>query len=363
MLHGENRGLTVAASIIATIGVFAVLYFARALFIPITLACVLALVLAPIVRILRKAGMPRALASGGVVISATTLVAFVIAQISAPAAAWFARLPEAIIRLRYTFSEIVGALENVKDFTEDIASLSPGKEGGNIVMQGPDLTQVFLSNTGQLLTMIVIAAVLLFFLLANGDLFLLKTVHTLSRFSDKKRMVQIGRDLQVEVSRYLLTITAINLGLGAVTAGIMAAFSLPDALLWGVLAASFNFIPYAGAILTTGAILLASLLAFPAPVDAVYPTLAFLAITVLEGNLITPALVGRRFTINPVVVFVSLLFWGWLWGIAGLLLAVPLLVVFKILCDHTGRLHVIGEFLSSVPPKTETTSSSPSSST
>jgi len=350
MQGGHNRSLTVAVVVIAILAVLSALYYARTLFIPVTLACVLALVLAPIVRLLCRTGLPRSLASGCVVIAACSVVAAVLVRLSTPAAEWFARLPEAVIRLRYTFREVVGALQNVKQFTEDVAKLSPGADNGDVVVQGPDLAQVFLTNTGQLLIMIVVTAVLLFFLLANGYLFLQKTVHMLPSFGEKKRAVEIGRALQVEVSRYLLTITAINACLGLATALAMAVFGLPDPLLWGVMAAILNFIPYAGAILTVGAILLASVLTFMTPLDALYPPLAFMVLTALEGNLITPSLVGRRLTLNPVIVFTCLLFWGWLWGIAGLLLAVPLLVVFKILCDHIERLAVFGEYLSSLPP-------------
>jgi predicted PurR-regulated permease PerM len=346
-----DRNLTVAAWILAGFAIFAALYFARTLFIPVTLACVLALVLTPIVRALSHFGLARSLASGLVVVTATGLVVALLVKVSAPATAWFARVPEGMIRLRYTFSEAFGAIESMKSFTDDIAKLAPGEGDKAVVMQGPDLAQVFLTNTGQLVTMAVIAAVLLYFLLANGNLLLTKTVHLLPNFSEKKRAVEIGRDLQAEVSRYLLTITLINLGLGAATALIMALLGLADPLLWGAAAAVFNFIPYAGAILTAGAILLASLLTFPTPLEALYPPLSFMLLTVLEGNLITPILVGRRLTLNPVIVFTMLLFWGWLWGIAGLLLAVPLLVVFKILCGHIEALAVVGEYLSSAPPR------------
>ncbi|MGF1629474.1 MAG: AI-2E family transporter [Kiloniellaceae bacterium] len=348
-----SRSLPVAVITIAIVATLAALYFARTLFIPITLACILALVLAPIVRLLCRVGLPRALASGGVVIAAVALVAAVLVQLSSPAAAWFARLPEAVLRLRYTFSEVVGALQNMKEFTEDMAQLSQGENGAAAVVQGPDLAQVFLTNTGQLLTMIVVTAVLLFFLLANGYLFLLKTVHVLPSFGEKKRAVEIGRALQTEVSRYLLTITAINIGLGCATAATMAAFGLPDPLLWGVMATTLNFIPYVGAMLTGAAIILAAVLTFTTPLGALLPPLAFIGLTALEGNLVTPALVGRRLTLNPVIVFTCLLFWGWLWGIAGLLLAVPLLVVCKILCDHIPQLQVMGEYLSSLPPSPE----------
>lgn len=347
---GDNRILTIAAITVATLVVLAVLYIARTLFIPVTVACVLALVLAPIVRLLCRLGLPRSLASACVVLTCCGLAAAILIRLSTPAAEWFARLPEAMIRLRYTFREVIGAIQSVKEITEDVARLAPGKEAGEVIVQGPDLTQIFLTNTGQLVTIVVVTAILLFFLLANGYLFLQKTVHVLPTFREKKRAVEIGRDLQLEVSRYLLTITLINIGLGCVTAATMVALQMPDPLLWGVMAATLNFIPYGGAILTTTAILLAAVLSFPGTAEAFLPPIAFVALTTLEGNLFTPALLGRRLTLNPVIVFAFLLLWGWLWGIAGLLIAVPLLVIFKILCDNIVPLQVIGEYLSSLPP-------------
>lgn len=352
---GGVRSLTIAAWVLAGMAVLAGLYFARTLFIPVTLACVLSLVLAPVVRLVCRIGLPRSLASGIVVVAAISLAAAIVVRLSAPAAEWFARLPVAMLRLRYTFSEVVSAVQDFRELTRNMAEFSPAQNNeSEVVVQGPDLAQIFLTNTGQLLTMMVVTAILLFFLLANGDLFLSKTVHILPRFGDKKRAVEIGRDLQVEVSRYLFTITAINIGLGCATAAAMAALGLPDPLLWGVMAATLNFIPYVGSILTGGAILLASVVTFMTPLEVLYPPLAFVALTSLEGNLITPMLVGRRLTINPVIVFTSLLVWGWLWGAAGLLLAVPLLVIAKILCDHIRPLQVVGEYLSSLPPEPDT---------
>lgn len=347
----SNRSVTIAAWTVAIVSIFGTLYFARTLFIPIALACFLALVLAPIVRFLRRGGLPRSMSAAAVVVAAVALAGAIVTRLSQPAVEWFARLPEAMLRLRYTFSEVVIAIQDVREFTQDVARLGGGGDNGETVVQGPDLAHIFLTNAGQLLTMIAITSVLLFFLLANGDLFLLKTVHILPRFSEKKRAVEIGRDLQTEVSRYLFTITAINIGLGCATAATMAAFGLPDPLLWGVLAAMLNFIPYVGSILTTSAILLAAVLTFTSPLEALLPPLAFIGLTTLEGNIITPSLVGRRLTLNPVIVFTSLLVWGWLWGPAGLLLAVPLLVVSKILCDHIKPLQVVGEYLSSLPPE------------
>lgn len=350
--NGALRSLTVATWLVAGLAVVAALYFARTLFIPVTLACVIGLVLAPIVRMLCRFGLPRSLASALVVVALILVVVGILARLSGPAVEWFSRVPLAMMRLRYTFREFVTALQDMQEFTRSMAQLAPGdSKGGEVVVQGPDLAQVFLTNTGELLAMIVVTGILLFFLLANGYLFLQKTVHVLPRFGDKKRAVEIGRALQIEVSRYLFTISAINVGLGVATSAVTFLLGLPDPLLWGVLATILNFIPYAGPILTLGAILLASVVTFSTPLDVFLPPMAFGLLTALEGNVITPLLLGRSLTLNPVIVFISLLLWGWLWGPAGMLLAVPLLVIVKILCDHIEPLAVVGEYLSSRPPE------------
>src|SRR3546814_20185338 len=134
-------------------------------------------------------------------------------------------------RLRYTLREVVTAVQDMREFTQNMANLSANQpQESAVVVQGPDLTQVFLTNTGQLLTMIVVTGILLFFLLANGYLFLQKTVHVLPRFGDQKRAVEIGRALQIEVSRYLFPTTALNLGLAGAQASALAMHGLPHPL-------------------------------------------------------------------------------------------------------------------------------------
>lgn len=346
----RNRVLTYSVAVIAAVTLFGALYFARTLFIPIALACILALVLAPVVRVMTRVGLRRSVSSGFVVFAASSTVAVVLGQLSNPAAQWFARLPEAIDRARLIFREAVGTIENVKEITEDVAELSENSRLTTVVVEGPNIAEVFLSNTGQALAVIGVTTVLLFFLLTSGHLIFRKTVFLMPSWRDKKRLIEIGRSLQGEVSKYLLTITLINTSLGIATAALMMFFGIPDPILWGALAATLNFIPYVGAIFTAGAILLASILTFSTPLGALLPPGVFIALTIIEGQLLTPTLVGNRLTLNPVIVFVGLLFWGWLWGIAGLLIAVPLLVIAKIFCDRVERFKVFGQYLSSEPP-------------
>jgi len=186
---------------------------------------------------------------------------------------------------------------------------------------------------------------LLYFLLAAGDLFLRKLIKVLPSLSDKKRAVEIARQIESDISAYLTTVTAINVVLGLAVWGIMALIGIPNPLLWGVLAMVTNYIPYLGAVVMLAILAMVGFLTFDDVGQALLAPGAFVGLNILESYILTPVVLGRRLTLNPVVIVLGLTFWGWLWGIAGALLAVPIMVVFKIFCDHSEPLAPIGEFL------------------
>src|SRR5436309_600589 len=185
----------------------------------------------------------------------------------------------------------------------------------------------------------------LFFLLASGDLFLRKLISALPRLADKRRAVEIARQIENDISAYLLTITMINGGLGLSVWGAMALLKVPNPLLWGVTAWATNYIPYLGAMFMYCVLTMVGFLTFDTVGHALLVPAAFGVCNILEAYLVTPLVLGRRLTLNPVVIFLALTFWGWLWGVTGALLAVPIMVVFKIFCDHSEPLAPIGEFL------------------
>jgi predicted PurR-regulated permease PerM len=194
---------------------------------------------------------------------------------------------------------------------------------------------------------------LLLFLLASQDSFLRSLVRVLPRLREKKLAVEVLRGIEREISRYLMTITLINLGLGAAIGVAMQLLGLPNPYLWGAMAALFNFIPYVGAICGAAIVGLVALLQDGVEAYALAVPATYLALSGIEGMLVTPAIVGRRLRLRPVVVFLGVLAWGWLWGIAGALLAIPMLVVLNILCRHVEPLQPLGEFLSEAPARAE----------
>jgi predicted PurR-regulated permease PerM len=158
--------------------------------------------------------------------------------------------------------------------------------------------------------------------------------------------LRIVHDVEGEVSHYLRTIVLINVGFGICVAGALAALGMPNAILWGVAAAALNFIPYVGAIVGTGSLFLAALITYDTIGPALLPPAAYLIFHLIESAFVTPLVLGRRLELNAVAIFISLAFWGWMWGIVGALIAVPLLVVIKVFCDHFEGLSKFGEFLS-----------------
>jgi len=156
-----------------------------------------------------------------------------------------------------------------------------------------------------------------------------------------------ARQVESEVSRYLGTVTLINIGEGTAVGLVAYLLGMPTPVLWGVMAALLPYIPFLGAMVGIGTTAVVALLTFQETGRALLMPLAYMAINFTQAYLVTPLLLGRRLTLNPVVIFLGLTFWGWMWGVVGALIAVPLLVIFKILCDHSERLAPIGEFLGS----------------
>ena len=208
------------------------------------------------------------------------------------------------------------------------------------------ISKFFLSQTPDFLAQALTMVILLYFLLAYDGLFLGKLIKAMPRLQDKKRALTIAREIESSISKYLVTVTCINAGLGTAVGVAVGLLGMPNPLLWGVMAMVFNFVPYLGATVGIISMTLAAVLSFDSLTWAlIFPT-TYLAIAIIEGNFITPMILGHSLTVNPIVILIALMFWGWMWGIPGAMLAVPILATFKIFCDHVQPLAPIGEFLS-----------------
>ena len=214
-----------------------------------------------------------------------------------------------------------------------------------VTLAGPTLMDRFVGASATFLAGALETLVLLYFLLASGDLFLQKLTKMLPEFRDKKKAVAIARETETSISMYLTTVTLINVFEGGVVTLVMWALGVPNPVLWGVLVFFLEFIPYLGALVMVGVLTLAALSTFDSVAHIVAVPASYLAINLLQAYLITPLLLGKRLTLNPVAILIGLILMWEIWGVAGAFIAVPLLATFKILCDHIETLAPVGEFL------------------
>ena len=327
---------------------FYTLYFARAFFLPIILAVLLDFLLSPLIRGLKRARIPEPLGAALVIIALLGTAGIAVYGLVGPAREWVTRLPgsmrEAEHRLR-TLRTPVEQVSKTAEQVEQATKVNDQTKTPEVVVKGPTLTERLFGTTQTLIASFVEVVILLYFLLAAGDLFLQKLIKVLPQFRDKKKAVAIARETEASISTYLVTITVVNLGLGLAVAGVMFLLGMPNPLLWGALAALVEFIPYLGATALVAILSLAGLVTFDQVGHALLVPVAYLGVNILQSQFVTPLILGRRLTLNPVAIFVGLVFWWWIWGVPGAFIAVPLIATFKIFCDHIEALAPIGEFL------------------
>ena len=340
------------ARTIALVGLFVLatlftLRIARSFLVPIAVSLLLDFLFSPIVRWFKKFRVPEAISAGIVVFGLVTAVGTAVYFLASPAAAWVERAPESMETAKTKIRRLTKPLEKIQETAKAVeeATAPAGRQPAEVQIAPPSLTERITGGTTAALNLTLTIIFLTYFLLAVGDLFMQKLVGILPVFGDKKKAVGISRDIESHISRYLSSVTVINIGLGLVTWAALGFAGMPNAALWGALAGLTNFVPYLGSVVTTFAIFLASLVTFEETGKMLLMPGIYLAVNMLESNLVTPILLGRRLPLNPVALFVGVLLWWYLWGIPGAILAVPMMVVLKIVCDHVERLAPLGAFL------------------
>jgi predicted PurR-regulated permease PerM len=329
------------------LAIFYTLHLAQALFLPIVLAILLDFLLSPLVRALRKLGLPEPAGAGIVMLGLVATLFLGLYYLSGPAARYISLAPQSIERVRQKMESMRGSVEQVTEAAEQVERVAEGgeAEATQVEIKGPSLTRQFFGGTTAFLSAATVVVFLTYFLLAVGDLFLQKLVGVLPQFKDKRVAVTIFRETEAQISLYLFTTTLINTGVGVVTGIVVHLLGMPNAVLWGVVAAVLNFVPYVGAVANTVLLALAALVVFDDAGRALLVPGAFLVLNLIESNLVTPVIYGNRMRLNTVALFIGLVFWWYLWGVPGAILAVPMMAAFKITCDHIESLAPIGEFL------------------
>jgi predicted PurR-regulated permease PerM len=329
------------------LAVFYTIYFMRSILLPIVLALLLSYLFRPIVRGLAKLKIPLPLGAALILIALLALVGYGISTLATPAVGWLEKAPTGLAELQHKLLPVKKSVAQVTLATGEIEKLaSASAETKTVEVKRHPITEMLFMRTPEFIASAILLLILLYFLLVYDQTFIAKLVKLLPTLSDKKTAVGIAHDIESQVSRYLLTVTSINACLGAAIGTAVGLLGLANPVMWGVMVALLNFVPYLGALtgivcMTIGAVLSFDSLGYALIFPAVY-----LAFGTLEGSLITPWVMGRSLTLNPVIILFSLTFWGWMWGIVGIILAVPILAAFKIFCTHIKPLEPLAEFLS-----------------
>lgn len=338
----------------AVIGIFLLmllgaLAYARAFLVPVVFAFLLTLVFSPMRRFLDRRGLGSGLSA--LLIVGALLIALVggLFMLSGPVTDWVDQAPTIGRQLQEKLQELRLAAEGMREAAEQVDQMASGGET-------PGAQQVVVDDSGiavsaavalpAILAQMVFMLILLFFLLASGDMIYEKIVHALPTFNDKRRAMRIARDIERKLSRYLFTITVINAGLGVSIGLGLWILDMPNPVLFGVIAFVLNFIPYLGAILGVLITVVVGLVSLPQTNEALLVGVFYFAMTSIEGQFVTPFFVGRSLRLNTVVVFLSVTLWAWLWSVVGMVVATPLLVAIRTFCEHIPRLEPVGDFLS-----------------
>jgi len=351
---------TIALMVLAVLAVLYTVYFAADFLIPITAAIVLNLVLSPIPRYLARFRVPAPVSAAVIVVLFVGGIFGSAYALAKPAGEWMSRAPMLASELRSKLSDLRYPVERIKRTSEQVeeaTSLGDRPRSREVVVQEAGLLERLFGKLQVVVTQFAVTIVLLFFLLASSELFKEQLVRVNPRFADKKRAVMVMREIERDVSAYLFTISLINIGLGVAIGASLYVLGMPNALLWGAMATILNYIPYIGALFGIAVVGVVGLSTLDTLAQAAVAPAIYVLVNILESQFVTPAVLGRRLTLNPVIIFVAVAFWGWIWGVPGALLAVPLLVTLKVLSDHVPRLARIGEFIGGRRPREVTAAS------
>ena len=334
------------------LALFYTIYFARAVLLPVVLALLLSYLLRPITRSMTKAKIPPPVAAALVLITLIGAFAYAVSMLTIPVASWLEKAPYSMQQLERKLLPIKQPIQRVAQASGEIEKLAsttpdtPAKKPTTVEIRKHPIAETLVLRTPEIVVSGVLVLILLFFLLAYDGVFLAKLIKLLPTLSDKKRAVTIATEIEGQVSRYLFTQTMINVGLGLAVGIAVGLLGLRNPIMWGAMVAVLNFVPYLGALTGIICITLGAILSFESLGYAMLFPAVYLGFATIEGNLVTPWVMGRSLTLNPVMILLSLTFWGWMWGIIGIILAVPILAAFKIFCSHIKPMDALADFLS-----------------
>ena len=351
-----------AITILAALAVIYTLYLAKTLLMPMVVALLLSLLLSPLVSALKELYIPRTVSAILLLSALVGPFSLLAMELAEPAQKWARRIPEITTQVNEQIKEIQAVIqpktaseETVSDANREKrfsffglfsdqddapAALTPTDKpdavSDTLMQSGLNVIMSVLMATPLIIAQIGTTLILILFLLIFGPKLFKVAIHTFPQIRDKPRSIALVGTLQSELSRYIVTVSLINTGLGLATAGVLYLMGVEDALLWGVMVGLLNFAPYIGPLVGVGILSLAGLTQYGLDWGALLPALVYFTINMVEAQFITPTLLGRHMRLNPLLLMVWLFLWAWLWGVVGALLAVPLLVCLKLVASQLG---------------------------
>jgi predicted PurR-regulated permease PerM len=342
--------LLAALALMAGVGlVLAVPFALRAgaeFFLPVTAALVVAVALVPMLEWLERRGVPSPLAALLCLVLFLAIANAAVASIILPASDWFALLPQRIVRIRTNLSpllDIYASLERFMNETMETMARGSRHSARTVTLEQPNsLLDIVATSAPYAIIQMFFGILVIYFFLSGWTRMRRRTIINRGSFSSAMTTARVIQEMVDATSAYLSTITMINLALGLTVSFALWLVGMPTPLMWGGIVALLNYVPYLGPIAAALLLALGGLMTFTDPWYAMVPPAIFIAIHLVEANVLTPTVVGRRLTINPLLILVALSFWGWVWGTTGALLAVPLLIIFKTILDAAGKPDIAG---------------------
>ncbi len=330
---------------IAILGTLYTLYLTKTILLPVVVAAFIALFSSPLVERLERINIPRQLGSVFVLAAILAVVVAIGVMFTGPAQQWWSKAPDIISEVSGSFSGLDGDAKADADAPPPAEDKdASGMNEARADLQKTTALAIFksiASATPTVVTQFLATIFLVYFFLVYGQLLLLRLIQIQSSFRDKRQAVDLVNTMQHELSQYVYTISLINIGLAVCVGCVFYLLGVEDAFLWGALAGALNFAPYVGPLISAATFAVVTYLQFDELKMALIVPAIYLVINLVESQFVTPTLLGGALDLNPLIVFLWLLLWGWIWGVFGMLVGVPLLVCLVIYLERTG---IVGDW-------------------
>ena len=342
----EELRLISALVVLMAVGLFLALPFVLSIgsvvFLPITTAIILMIVLSPLADRLAQIGLPNFLASFLALLVFLAIVSLALTAVMRPAVAMFDDMPAMVERIGQHFANLRGNFAWMSQLNDQIARIIGTDKNEQVVLAGPSVLQQLAFATPTVVLEVLLTFLMAFFMIEARVRVRRRLLLERQHFGATLKAARVMRDVQDRVAAYISTVGLINLGVGVIVTFGAWVLGMQYPVMWGGLAALLNFLPYIGPLIMVSVLTLFGLGTSEAPLVGLIPAATYLGLHAVESNLVTPAILGARFTMNPVMILLALSYFSWIWGVTGALLSVPILLTVTALIDHLGRPNVIG---------------------